>query len=48
MGEVLQHAGITLDLATREVRRDGRLVELTAKEFDVLRLLMEHLRRVLS
>ncbi|WP_327352624.1 response regulator transcription factor [Streptomyces sp. NBC_01304] len=38
---VLRHEGIALDRARREVRVDGRPVELTAKEFAVLQLLME-------
>ena len=47
-GQLMQHAGITLDTATREVRRDGRPVELTAREFDLLRLFLRHPRQVLS
>ncbi|MFF8914242.1 response regulator transcription factor [Streptomyces sp. NPDC015032] len=38
---VLHHEGISLDRARREVRVDGRLVELTPKEFAVLQMLME-------
>ncbi|MFJ6574117.1 response regulator transcription factor [Streptomyces sp. NPDC091292] len=38
---VLHHQGITLDRARREVRVDEHLVELTPKEFAVLRTLME-------
>ena len=41
-------AGIAIDPATREVRRDGTLVELTATEFDVLLCLVEASGRVLS
>jgi two-component system response regulator MprA len=47
-GQTLHHAGITLDLATREVRRNGRPMDLTAKEFDLLRLFLRHPRQVLS
>jgi two-component system response regulator MprA len=47
-GQVLRHADLTLDVASREARRGTRPVELTAKEFDVLRLLMQHPRQVLS
>jgi two-component system response regulator MprA len=47
-GQTLQHADITQDLATREVRRNGRGVDLTAKEFDLLHLFMRHPRQVLS
>jgi len=39
---------ITLDIGTREVFRDGREVRLTAKEFDLLLLFMEHPRQVLT
>lgn len=28
--------GVTIDLNSREVRKDGQLVELTVKEFDLL------------
>lgn len=47
-GRTLNHAGLTMDLSTREVTREGRRIELTAREFDLLRLLMEHPRQVLS
>jgi DNA-binding response OmpR family regulator len=39
---------LTLDLDTREVRRDGRLIDLTPKEFLVLEYLMRHAGRVMS
>jgi DNA-binding response OmpR family regulator len=38
---------VTLDETTREVHRDGRLIELSAREFDLLRLLMMHPNQVL-
>lgn len=47
-GQTLQHAGLMLDLATREVRRNERPIELTAREFDLLHLFMRHPRQVLS
>lgn len=47
-GQALEHAGLTLDLATREVSRDGRPIDLTAREFDLLHLFMRHPRQVLS
>jgi DNA-binding response OmpR family regulator len=34
--EVIQHGDLVLDSASREVRRRGRPVKLTAKEFDLL------------
>jgi two-component system, OmpR family, response regulator len=39
---------LTLDEDSREVHRDGELVELTATEFELLRYLMRNARRVLS
>ncbi|MFI5962308.1 response regulator transcription factor [Streptomyces asoensis] len=39
---------LTVVTGTREVRRGGGAVALTAKEFDLLSLLMEHPRQVLS
>jgi two-component system OmpR family response regulator len=41
-------ADLTLDEATREVVRAGRLVELTPTEFDLLRFFLLNPRRVLS
>jgi len=45
---VLTYADLVLDYASREVRRGRRLVRLTAKEFDLLSLFMEHPRQVLT
>ena len=45
---LLQVGGLTLDLDAREVRRAGRLIELTPKEFLVLEYLMRHTGRVMS
>src|ERR1700704_3410607 len=39
---------LVLDQATREVRRDGELIDLTPKEFTVLEYLMRHAGRVMS
>jgi two-component system, OmpR family, response regulator MprA len=47
-GRVLRHADLTLDLATREVCRGAHTIDLTAKEFDLLRFLLEHPRQVFS
>jgi DNA-binding response OmpR family regulator len=44
----LEVAGIAMDLRTRRVRRDGRNVQLTAREFEVLEYLMRHPDQVLS
>jgi len=45
---VLEAADIRMDLRTRRVRRDGREIELTAREFDLLAYLMRHPDQVLS
>jgi two-component system, OmpR family, response regulator MprA len=47
-GRVLRVADLELNPQTREVRRGGREVALTPREFDLLRLLMEEPRRVFS
>ena len=39
---------LELDQGTREVKRDGELIELTPKEFAVLEYLMRHSGRVMS
>ena len=39
---------LTLDLVGHEARRDGRVIELTAKEFALLEYLMRHQGRVLT
>ena len=41
-GGVLKSGGLKLDLAVREATRDGVLLELTYKEFELLRELMEN------
>jgi DNA-binding response OmpR family regulator len=40
--------GIALDPGTRQVSADGRAVELTAKEFELLWFFMRHPRQVFS
>ena len=45
---VLEAAGIHLDLRTRRVERDGRPVQLTAREFELLAYLLRHPDQVLS
>ena len=44
----IQHGDLTLDSETRDVRKAGRLVSLTAREFDLLWFLASHPRRVFS
>lgn len=46
--EVYQFADLQLNRQTREVYRGGRLIELTAKEFDLLEYLLAHPRQVLT
>ena len=46
--EQLTIGGITLDLNARNAFRDGELVDLTAKEFDVIEHLMKNPNRVYS
>jgi two-component system response regulator QseB len=45
---VLEHANVTLDPATREVRLGGEPVALSPREFAVLQALLEHPGRILS
>jgi len=45
---LLQVADLTLDTGSREVRRAGKAVELTPKEYAVLEYLMRHRGRVMS
>ena len=45
---VLQLGNLAIDQATREVRRDGELIELTPKEYTVLEYLARHAGRVMS
>jgi len=46
--EVLRVADLTINRATREVRRGGREIDLTAKEFELLEYMARNHRRVLS
>lgn len=45
---LLQHQGVSLDPATHEVRRDGKNLGLSAREFAVLQALLERPQAVLS
>ena len=47
-GEVLSFADLRLDLGTREVRRGGRLIELTRTEFALHELFLRNPRQVLT
>jgi DNA-binding response OmpR family regulator len=46
--DVLTHDGLVIDRTAREVIIDGRKVELTKREFDLLAFLAAHPRRVFS
>ncbi|MET9515299.1 response regulator transcription factor [Streptomyces sp. NPDC002994] len=47
-GQVLSFADLRMDLATREVMRGGRPVELTRTEFTLLEMFLAHPRQVLT
>ena len=47
-GQELRAGSVSVDLGTREVRRGGNLIDLTATEFDVLVCLIEAGGRILS
>src|SRR5205823_2520664 len=46
--EPIRVGEIEIDAATREVRKRGRALKLTAREFDLLLFLARHPRRVFS
>ena len=46
--DLLQFSDLRLNRSTREVYRGDRLIELTAKEFDLLEYLISHPRQVLT
>ncbi len=47
-GPALHFGDLTLDPRTREVRRDGRVIELTPLEFALLELFLSHPHHVLT
>lgn len=47
-GETLKFDSLVLDLATRKAMRSDRVINLTMKEYDLLKFLMEHPREVLT
>ena len=47
-GEMLRFSDLSLNTATREVKRGEIVIELTAQEFDLLELFMRHPRQVLK
>lgn len=48
IGSVLQISNLEMDTVTREVRRGGRLIELSPREYAVLEYLMRHPNQVLT
>ncbi len=46
--EQLRFGELVLDLATRCAMRNGRVIDLTMKEFELLKYMMEHPREVLT
>jgi len=44
----LRFADLELDLVARETRRDGQMIELTGREFDLLAYLLRHQGRFVS
>ena len=46
--DVLEFEDLTLNRLTREVYRGNKLIELTAKEFDLLEFLIRHPRQVIT
>jgi two-component system response regulator MprA len=47
-GEILRFSDLSLNTVTREVKRGNRGIELTAQEFDLLKLFLMHPRQVLA
>jgi two-component system response regulator MprA len=45
---VLTFGDLTLDTSSRQARRRGRAISLTAKEYDLLELFMRHPRQVMT
>lgn len=48
LAPVLAHAGVELDVPRHRAFRDGELLDLTPKEFAVLRVLLQHAGEVVS
>ena len=45
---ILEHKGVALNTASHEVYRDGNLVELTAKEYNILEYMLQNIGTVIS
>lgn len=46
--QVLTFADLILDISTRQASRKGRIISLTAKEYELLELFLRHPRQVLT
>lgn len=46
--QVLKFADLTLDTGSREATRNGKIIQLTAKEYELLELFLRHPRQVLT
>jgi two-component system response regulator MprA len=46
--DMLEYAGLRMNTLTREVTRDGRVLELTRTEYSLLELFLTHPRQVLT
>lgn len=46
--EIVQYADLTLDMATRQAQRSGRLIELSTTEYELLTLLMRRAGQVVT
>ncbi|MCB0215956.1 MAG: response regulator transcription factor [Caldilineae bacterium] len=46
--EVMTFADLSLDTGTRQARRGERVIDLTAKEYDLLHMFLRHPRQVLT
>ena len=47
-GDMMEYGGVRMNTLTREVRRDGRDLNLTRTEYSLLEMLLAHARQVLT
>jgi DNA-binding response OmpR family regulator len=48
VGNILKAADLEMNLDSKEVKRDGKIINLTAKEFQLLEYLLRNKNRVVS
>ena len=46
--KILRHKGVELNIVSREVARDGKEIELTSKEYNILEYMMRNIGNVIS